>query len=124
VGAASGGNHEAMTNEKPCPACDEGRLLWHSYTTAVEYFGRVGLIWQKKLRCNVCNAELYDEECGRANHRALVRFQKQQEEREMREDRCGPMCKQHPDAPHGFDRKSSHSVGRYVCECEGWTEPK
>ena len=26
----------------------------------------------------------------------------------------------HPDAPHGFSRNASHSVGRYVCECEGW----
>lgn len=31
-------------------------------------------------------------------------------------------CKTHPDAPHGFDRTSSHSLGRYVCECEGWSE--
>ena len=31
-------------------------------------------------------------------------------------------CKEHPDAPHGFDRTSSHSLGRYVCECEGWNE--
>ena len=31
-------------------------------------------------------------------------------------------CKTHPDAPHGFDRTSSHSLGRYVCECEGWIE--
>lgn len=30
-------------------------------------------------------------------------------------------CKDHPDAPHGFDRNASHSLGRYVCECEGWT---
>ena len=32
-------------------------------------------------------------------------------------------CKDHPDAPHGFDRDSSHALGRYVCECEGW-EPE
>lgn len=29
-------------------------------------------------------------------------------------------CKTHPDAPHGFDRNSSLSLGRYVCECENW----
>lgn len=29
-------------------------------------------------------------------------------------------CKSHPDAPHGFDRNSSLSLGRYVCECENW----
>ena len=29
-------------------------------------------------------------------------------------------CSTHPDAPHGFDRGSSHSSGRYVCDCEGW----
>jgi hypothetical protein len=32
-------------------------------------------------------------------------------------------CKAHPDAPHGFDRSASHSLGRYVCECEGWEPP-
>lgn len=31
-----------------------------------------------------------------------------------------PPCSTHPDAPHGFDRNSSHSLGRYVCDCEGW----
>lgn len=29
-------------------------------------------------------------------------------------------CNQHPDAPHGFDRNASHSLGRYACECESW----
>jgi len=29
-------------------------------------------------------------------------------------------CKTHPDAPHGFDRNASLSLGRYVCECEHW----
>jgi hypothetical protein len=29
-------------------------------------------------------------------------------------------CKTHPDAPHGFDRNMSHSLDRYVCECEHW----
>jgi hypothetical protein len=29
-------------------------------------------------------------------------------------------CKSHPDAPHGFNRNSSHTLGRYVCDCEGW----
>ena len=29
-------------------------------------------------------------------------------------------CSKHPDAPHGFNRSSSHSEGRYVCDCEGW----
>ena len=33
-------------------------------------------------------------------------------------------CKTHPDAPHGFCRNSSHSEGRYVCECEHWEEPQ
>lgn len=33
-------------------------------------------------------------------------------------------CNPHPDAPHGFDRNSSHSEDRYVCECEFWEEPK
>jgi hypothetical protein len=32
-------------------------------------------------------------------------------------------CKDHPDAPHGFDRNASHNADRYVCECENW-EPK
>lgn len=34
-----------------------------------------------------------------------------------------PECNPHPDAPHGFNRESSHSLGRYVCDCEGW-EPE
>ena len=29
-------------------------------------------------------------------------------------------CTAHPDAPHGFNRNSSHTLGRYVCDCEGW----
>lgn len=32
-----------------------------------------------------------------------------------------PTCKTHPDAPHGFDRFSSHNQDRYVCLCEGWS---
>jgi len=32
----------------------------------------------------------------------------------------GVQCSDHPDAPHGFDRTSSHSLGRYGCDCEGW----
>ena len=32
-------------------------------------------------------------------------------------------CSDHLDAPHGFDRTASHSLGRYVCECEGWEPP-
>jgi hypothetical protein len=37
----------------------------------------------------------------------------------MVEGQCSP----HPEAPHGFDRTLSHSLGRYVCECENWEEP-
>lgn len=33
-------------------------------------------------------------------------------------------CNPHPDAPHGFDRQASHAENRYVCECEGWEQPK
>ena len=29
-------------------------------------------------------------------------------------------CHPHPKAPHGFLRDASHSLGRYVCECENW----
>jgi hypothetical protein len=32
-------------------------------------------------------------------------------------------CKDHPDAPHGFDRTASHNEGRYVCECDYWEPP-
>lgn len=32
-------------------------------------------------------------------------------------------CSTHPDAPHGFNRNSSHSLDRYVCDCEGWVPP-
>ena len=31
-----------------------------------------------------------------------------------------PVCSTHPGAPHGFDRNMSHSLDRYVCDCEGW----
>ena len=30
-------------------------------------------------------------------------------------------CNDHPLAPHGFDRNASHTEGRYVCNCEGWS---
>lgn len=30
-------------------------------------------------------------------------------------------CNPHPDAPHGFNRNQSHTLGRYVCDCEGWS---
>jgi hypothetical protein len=33
-------------------------------------------------------------------------------------------CKEDSRAPHGFDRSSSHSEGRYVCECESWQPPE
>ena len=33
----------------------------------------------------------------------------------------GQPCNQDPRAPHGFARDASHSAGRYVCECEGWS---
>lgn len=29
-------------------------------------------------------------------------------------------CSDRPDAPHGFNRSSSHAEGRYVCDCECW----
>ena len=32
-------------------------------------------------------------------------------------------CSTHPDAPHGFNRNGSHSLDRYVCDCEGWVPP-
>lgn len=35
-----------------------------------------------------------------------------------------PPCSTHPDAPHGFNRSSSHSLDRYVCDCEDWTPPQ
>lgn len=33
-------------------------------------------------------------------------------------------CNPHPDAPHGFDRNSSHDEDRYVCDCESWYPPE
>lgn len=45
--------------------------------------------------------------------------QKRVHESDTMERECNP----HPDAPHGFNRESSHSLGRYVCDCEGW-EPE
>lgn len=28
-------------------------------------------------------------------------------------------CSDDPEAQHGFNRTASHSLGRYVCDCEG-----
>ena len=39
---------------------------------------------------------------------------------DMLEADSEPKCSDHPDAPHGFNRNASHSIDRYVCECEGW----
>lgn len=38
-----------------------------------------------------------------------------------KEEQEVPSCKDHPKAPHGFNRNASHAQGRYVCDCEGWT---
>lgn len=35
-------------------------------------------------------------------------------------DRLSDKCNPHPDAPHGFDRNSSATEDRYVCDCEHW----
>ena len=40
--------------------------------------------------------------------------------REHSRDGGDEACSDHPDAPHGFDRNGSHSMDRYVCDCEGW----
>lgn len=32
-------------------------------------------------------------------------------------------CKDHPLAPHGFNRDASHCSDEYVCDCEGWIPP-
>jgi hypothetical protein len=32
-------------------------------------------------------------------------------------------CKDHPDAPHSFDRNASLTEDRYVCGCEYWEPP-
>ena len=32
----------------------------------------------------------------------------------------GPPCSKDPNAPHGFNRDGSHTMGRYVCDCEGY----
>ena len=34
------------------------------------------------------------------------------------------VCKDHPDAPHSFNRNASLSENRYVCDCEYWEPPK
>jgi hypothetical protein len=41
--------------------------------------------------------------------------------RELVEQAEGQRCNPHPDAPHGFNRNASHTEGRYVCDCEGWS---
>jgi hypothetical protein len=44
-------------------------------------------------------------------------------DQELASDEDTP-CKDHPDAPHGFDRNASLSEDRYVCECEYWEPPE
>lgn len=60
-----------------CPACGEGHLRLQKYVTAVEHKGNHREIPQLKLRCDHCRADLFDEECGKANRRAWVTFQKE-----------------------------------------------
>lgn len=38
-------------------------------------------------------------------------------------DRLSDKCNPHPEAPHGFDRNSSATEDRYVCDCEHWQPP-
>ena len=38
----------------------------------------------------------------------------------LKEKNSIPKCKTDPNAPHGFLRNASHTLGRYVCECEYW----
>ena len=33
-------------------------------------------------------------------------------------------CKDHPLAPHGFNREASHANDDYVCECDSWSPPE
>ena len=52
-----------------------------------------------------------------------VRYELQDDNRTLKifiDDLVEVPCKEHPDAPHGFDRNASHAEGRYVCECENW----
>lgn len=32
-------------------------------------------------------------------------------------------CKDHPLAPHGFNREASHANDDYVCDCDSWSPP-
>lgn len=63
-------------SEVRCVACGEGNLRLKSYFAPAEYKGVHKQIPQQQLRCEHCNAELYDDACGRFNRRAYVAFQK------------------------------------------------
>ena len=77
----------------------------------------------------VNRVELIDKD-GRSYVRYLegneqVRYSLQDDNRTLKifiDDLVEVPCKTHPDAPHGFDRNASHSLDRYVCECE-YLEP-
>ena len=58
-------------------------------------------------------------DCGDSykTHNAATALRQAISEAEQAEGKCNP----HPDAPHGFDRNASHNMGRYVCDCEGWS---
>ena len=78
----------------------------------------------------VNRVELIDKD-GRSYVRYLegneqVRYSLQDDNRTLKifiDDLVEVPCKEHPNAPHGFDRNASHAEGRYVCECEYW-EPE
>lgn len=42
----------------------------------------------------------------------------------MTDSTLPPTCKDHPCAPHGFNRSASHQLHRDVCECEFWSPDK
>jgi HTH-type transcriptional regulator / antitoxin MqsA len=60
-----------------CPACTRGQLHKTEYQKQVEYRSRKREIPQIMLQCDHCKAALFDEECGRFNRRAYIRFQKE-----------------------------------------------
>lgn len=79
---------------------------------------------QQKMVLSGFEPQYAQQGCAHCNHPMFVGTKCKNCGREAVQPLSEPQCKDHPDAPHGFNRDASHNEGRYVCDCEGWTPPK
>lgn len=102
-------NISELEVECMCGICKLGKREWVGLTDEEHY----------NIKHNYHNMTWTLEMYGRAIEQAL----KDKNHLPLYADTKIPedvSCKTHPDAPHGFDRNMSHSLDRYVCECEHW----